>query len=114
MLEQRKLKRRQLIYYLKVMNRINGKPLGRLVDITTEGMMLVSSDSIELEVIYKCRLDLPSPLSGRREINFDARALWRNNDVNPDFLDTGFRFEVITPEEARLISDLIDEYELPD
>jgi hypothetical protein len=40
--EKRKLKRRQLIYYLRVLDRDSGALVGRLVDITTEGVMLLS------------------------------------------------------------------------
>src|SRR3990167_5248327 len=40
--EKRVIKRHQLRYYLKVYNRKTGKPIGYIVNISTEGMRLVS------------------------------------------------------------------------
>ncbi len=112
-MDKRKLKRRQLIYYLKVRDESNDQPLGRLVDITTEGIMLVSTEPIELDVAYRLRMDLPTQMDKTSDIIFEARSLWRRRDINPDFYDTGFKFTHIPNQYVELISQLIDEYELP-
>lgn len=111
--EQRKLKRRQLVYYLKVNDRLSRELVGRLVDITTEGMMLINSDPIETNRVYQLVLDLPSEMNESRPVNIDAKSLWSRKDVNPDFYVTGFRFLTVSPEDILLISDMIWQYELP-
>ncbi len=43
------IKRRHLIYYLRVWNNKEDKVLGHVVDITTEGLMLISEQEIPLQ-----------------------------------------------------------------
>ena len=112
-LEQRKLKRRQLIYYLKVMDSQTEQPIGRLVDITTEGLMLVSSQPIALDKVYSLKMDLPAEMNQLKSVKFDAQSLWSNRDVNPDFIDTGFKFVDVSSNDISAITDLIEDFELP-
>ena len=113
MLEKRKLKRRQLIYYLKVMDGNTNELLGRLADITTEGIMLISEKAIETERPFSLQLILPTGMRGGKKIDIEAKSLWSKRDVNPDLIDTGFRFIKISPEDLETIDELILDYELP-
>ena len=56
--EQRKMKRRHLIYYLEAVDRDTDQPIGFLVDITTKGIMLMSETPIETGKIF--HLKIPS------------------------------------------------------
>ena len=111
--DQRKLKRRQLIYYLKVLDRETDNPVGRLVDITGQGFMLISSDPLPVHLEYGLKMHLPAEMASKDHIEFTALSLWCKKDINPDFFDTGFRFKDITPDDLRIINDLIHEFELP-
>ncbi|MBF0530323.1 MAG: PilZ domain-containing protein, partial [Deltaproteobacteria bacterium] len=104
--------RRQLIYYLKVLDHGTGQPIGRLVDITVEGMLLVSSQPIPKNTVYKLQVDLPDGLNARPPIILEARSLWSKPDINTDFIDTGFIFITIAPSDLQTITELIAEYEL--
>ena len=44
--DQRKLKRRHLIYYLRVFDAESGDVLGHIIDIHTEGFLLISEHPI--------------------------------------------------------------------
>ena len=112
MSEQRRLKRRQLVYYLKVHDQLTGELVGRLVDITTEGMMLINSFPMETNRIYQVVLEMPPEMEDARPVNIDAISLWSKKDINPDFYVAGFRFVTVSPEDVLLIGDLIRQYEL--
>lgn len=112
MTDKRRLKRRQLIYYLKVVDQNTGQPVGRLVDITVEGMLVVSSQPIPLDREYNLRIDLPEGLGKRPPISLQAKTLWSKPDINPDFVDTGMAFVKIAPLDLQTVLDLIAEYEL--
>jgi hypothetical protein len=58
----RSLKRRHLIYYLRVFDRSSGKLVGHLVDVTTQGMMLISEAPLPDEAEFELRMDLPPGL----------------------------------------------------
>ena len=109
MAERRKVKRRHLIYYLRVFDRISGRQLGHLVDLTPDGMMLMSERPVRVGRTIGCKMVLPGG-SDEQTIEFDATSLWTAEDVNPDFYDTGFKFEKISPADLAQIETLIDDY----
>jgi hypothetical protein len=99
---------------LKVAERNTDRLVGRLVDVTTEGMMLISSEPIEMNRVFQLTLDLPEEMDGGpREVGLEARSLWTKKDANPDFLLSGFEFVTVAPEDLLTITDLIRQYELP-
>ncbi|MFH1146655.1 MAG: PilZ domain-containing protein [Pseudomonadota bacterium] len=109
-MEQRKLKRRHLVYYLEVMDRNSGRHLGNLVDITTEGLMLVTKERIGPDALLEFRIVLPSGLLGKPYLDLDGKSLWCELDVNPDLFATGFRFFNISEETLDDIEHLIEHY----
>jgi hypothetical protein len=108
--KERTLPRRHLIYYLRVFDRDSGELLGHVADITTEGLMLVSERPVEVHKTYRLRMNLPGNLFGREALEFEAQALWSNNDINPAFFDSGFRLKEMDHEAERCIEDLIQAY----
>ncbi len=109
-LNKRKLKRRHLIYYLRVFDRNSGQLIGHLVDVTTEGVMLISKHPIETNTIFKSKMVLPKGIEGSKEITFDAKSIWCKKDVNPNFYATGFQLLKSSPEDIKLLERLIDEF----
>jgi hypothetical protein len=110
MLERRKLKRRHLIYYLRVFNRLNDALVGHLVDITTEGVMLISEEPIEIDKDFTFRMALPTGMWGKDDIEFDAQSVWCKRDINPLFFVTGFKLSNIPAELVAIIESLIENF----
>jgi hypothetical protein len=113
MADKRKLKRRQLIYYLQVLDRGTGQLVGRLADITTEGLMLISPEPIEEKKVFEVKMVLPTEIQGDKAVTFDAESIWCQQDVNPDLYVTGFRFLKVAQKDIRIIEDLTFDYEIP-
>ncbi len=107
--EKRRLKRRHLIFYLRVFNADTNELLGYLVDITPEGIMLMSEKKIENGQRFRLKMDLPAEYSDHEHIEFEAESVWHSTDINPDFHDTGFKFSNVTVEEQQIIEDIIDD-----
>lgn len=107
--ETRSLKRRHLIYYLEVYDDDTGNLLGHLVDITTEGLKLVSKERIEKNRVFKMRMTLPEGYFEEKELHFQAKSLWSSNDVNPDFYDTGFTVPDVEARTRDIIIDLVNQ-----
>lgn len=110
MSDKRRLHRNSLIYYLKVFDRKTDALLGHLVDITSEGIMLVSEHPIPAGIVYDLRLELPKNIFGEEKIDFSAKSCWTKPDANPDFKDTGFQFIDVPLEHVLLIKKLVNEY----
>lgn len=107
MTESRTLKRKHLIYYLKVVDRNTNRLVGRVADITTEGMRLVSEEPIDTDSTLQLRMVLPRKGAGTGEIDIDARRVWSGRDVNPDFYSAGFQLTNVSPQAETAIEYLI-------
>lgn len=110
MSEKRKLERRHLIYYLRIFDRQTGDLLGHLIDLTPEGIMMMSEEPIECNKNFHLRMNLSEVLIGKSHFDFEARSLWCRPDINPDFYDTGFTIDSLTFQDAKIIDQLVDEY----
>jgi len=110
MLEKRSLKRRHPIYYLKVYDCKTNNLIGRVVDIHSKGMKLVSEKPVSQGGQLKLRLDLPRAIDNREYLEFEARPVWNGIDRNPDFFDTGFQFTEISRDDQHTIDSIFENY----
>jgi hypothetical protein len=108
--ERRKLKRRHLLYYLRVYNAQTGRVLGHLVDISEGGVMLISQHRRRIGRSVRLRMVLPNQPRRATIVEFDATAKWCRRDVNPDFWDTGFETSGLTRRQAADLETLVDDY----
>lgn len=111
--ERRIQERRNLIYYLEVFEQTSGRLLGRLVDITAEGMMLISDHQLPPMATFSLRMQLPQPEFEQTFFEFSAQSVWCRPDVNPNFFDTGFEFRDLTEADRQIIASLVAGYGFP-
>jgi hypothetical protein len=88
----------------------DGQLIGHLVDITKEGLMLISELPLINEKQYSFRMVLPAEILNKGELTFVATVIWCKKDVNPDFYATGFRMVSISDEDMAIIESLIHRY----
>lgn len=113
MKEKRKLKRRHLIFYLRVYDKNTGQLVGRLVDITSEGIMLNSENPIPTDTVFQLQMFLPEEFDKER-LDFDAKSIWCKPDVNRDLFVTGLKLLNVANRDTEIIENLIDEYGFQD
>ncbi len=109
-LERRTVLRRHLIYYLRVWDTVKDELLGHLVDINTDGLMLVSEKPIPTKKTFKLELRWNTPEGEEQHLRFDAESRWSNNDVNAVFYDTGFLLKSTDETILEPIKEVIEEY----
>ncbi len=105
-MEQRTLPRKQLIFYPAVYKKGSKKILGRVVDITTEGMRILSEKPVAAGR-HKLRMELPRYLPEGEKVVFTADAVWSGSDVNPDYQCTGLRITDVSERDVKRIEYLI-------
>jgi PilZ domain len=108
--EQRKVVRRHLVFYLRVFDGMSSRVVGHLMDISTNGLMILSDESMAVNEEYRLRMRLPWKMAGSDEIVFGATSRWCRPDENPDFFMTGFQIQNMDREAEELIRHLIDEF----
>lgn len=109
MRDKRKLKRRHLIYYLHVQERASGKTIGYLVDISTEGIMIMSDVPIAIGTVLELKIMLESEMSAKQYLYFDAKALRCEKSINGTSYDIGCQLLNLSSEDFREIEMIIDE-----
>ncbi len=108
--DRRAIHRRHLIYYLRVWDTATNNQLGHLVDINTDGLMLISEKPIETGKRFNLEIRWQNMEGEPDAIRFQAMSRWSNNDVNKDFYDTGFQLVDPTEETLDPIRDMIQQY----
>jgi len=108
--EKRKHKRVNLIYYLEIYDNRTDKHLGYLVDITPEGLMMISEEQMPAGEDFHLRMLLPETAYGKKSISFNVNSRWTKKDLNPAFFASGYQFVDIGPVESKTISSLIDNF----
>jgi c-di-GMP-binding flagellar brake protein YcgR len=112
--DRRSIKRRHLLYYLRVWETDSDKLLGHLVDITTEGMMLVSDQPMPIGQAYALEVRLPDSEGDLKPVRFSAISRWSDNDVNTAFYDSGFEFLEQTPQAIATVRQMLEAYGFQD
>jgi hypothetical protein len=112
MQERRRLKRRTLIYYLRVLDRDSGTEIGHLVDITTDGILVMSTTPLEVGRRFRLGMQLPLPgdAPGSESVEFEAESIRSSRDVNHDFVDTAFKVTSLSERHRHHIETLIEDY----
>lgn len=99
--DRRKLERKYLTYFSRVVDRNNGRLLGYLVDLTTGGALLVGNTPLKTNEIFHLRIDLPEGFSSQEQLDIDVEAVWCHPDVDPEFYRTGLK--LLQPQPADLL-----------
>jgi len=106
----RKVERRHLVFYLRVFDGMGSKVIGHIVDISAQGLMLISDDPLPVHEDYRLRMRLPAEIVDRDELVLNATSRWCRQDDNPDFFITGFQISDLTPDVEKYISCLIEDF----
>ncbi len=109
-MENRRQERINLIFYLPVKNAEDESLIGRIIDLTTEGMMLICENSIPAHEEFKCILDNPDEEKTSREINMTIVSRWTKPAENESYFYTGFRISEISPRDRSLIESIMKWY----
>jgi hypothetical protein len=112
--DMRAVERRHLVFYLRVFDGMSSKVIGHIVDISAQGLMLISDSAVPVNENYRLRMRLPAEIADKDEIMINATSRWCKQDVNPDFFITGFQIHALTPEVEKYILCLIEDFSFND
>jgi hypothetical protein len=104
MKERRKTPRNRPSIDIGIYDKATGERVGRLVDISIEGIMLAGGRSMKTNTVYEFRITLPVSIYGKNEIVFNAVCLWCNEVELSSTYQAGFQLQ----EPSRELKELID------
>jgi hypothetical protein len=115
--ENRKLVRCELIYYLKVIDRQNGLELGRIGDLHTEGMLLLTPELLPDQAVYDLLLELPKAMAeevGYPGLPVQAQVVWSKPGPKlGNHWENGARFLNPSPQARKVINRLTEIFAMP-
>lgn len=114
MKDHRRFRRRALLYELKVTDKNTGEALGRVANITTDGLMLVHADRILNNSIFTLQIELPEKIFGRDHIVCDAKCKWCKPAENTELFEAGFQLLEMGEIDIQTIVALITKYRILD
>lgn len=113
----RAFQRVYLTFYLRMF--VDEKFIGFLIDVSEDGIMLMSESLMQNNIEYELKLKLPSSLEWKNKISdkkfvlFKAKCVWsKPDDLDDDFYLSGYEFTDIDDTNKQIIHEIIEEYKL--
>lgn len=107
---QRAQERRQLRCTLHMAESGTGKPVGSVVDIHTDGLMLEAEQPFDTDFIYCLDMPLPEPLQGLEHLRLGLDCVWARPADHFRAYWGGFRIIDASSRTLAALSELIDRY----
>jgi len=111
-IDERNQERWLLIHSLRVYNADNNQLLGHVVNVTTEGIMVISEKPLDVDCEFQLKMELPLGEQTSTEIELTARSVWCKVDVDPFFYNTGFQLDHCPEKSVTSISALMEKLKL--
>lgn len=92
-------------YFIEVHDEETFDLMGRLLDISSDGMKLTSEWPIAESCVYRCQMFLPDAVGGRESISFRARSVWSQLDDHNASYRTGFEFTEFSDEDREVLGN---------
>lgn len=108
--ERRRHERKRSNKLLEIIDINSNQSLGFLVDLSIDGMMVISGQPFQMNNVYQMLIRVPEDGEYYGDIEFGAESLWSDEAHDPEKFWTGFRIIDISDQHARRISQLIDGY----
>ena len=109
--DRRKLNRRNVSFYLPVMDDATNQGIGHIIDISPTGLMMDSKIPVPTNLKYRLRLDLKEDIAGIAALEFDAISKWcRPDTMQPYMYNVGFQIINLTPDDIEGIKRIAEKY----
>lgn len=109
--ERRQLKRRNLSYYLLVLEANSQETIGHLVDISPTGFMLDSPKQLPLEKSFQLMINTSLDATARDHIKLTARSKWcRPDEIDTQLYDVGFTIVEMSKQDAAGYQQIIEKF----
>jgi hypothetical protein len=109
-MDRRKQDRKYLTFFSRVTDRVTGRMIGYLVDLTTGGALLIGDIALEKNKILHLQIDLPLELAEIETLDLEVRTVWSQPDPDPELFRTGLQLLDVTPENLAILEKLLSNY----
>jgi hypothetical protein len=108
--EKRSASRVEARNEIEVINTSTGEPLGRLVNVSNAGFMLLGNSVIEPNQLFQLRLVFSEQVAGCGAVECGAESLWNNSASQASYHWTGFHIIDISDEHMTVLDEFIQKH----
>ena len=106
MSEGRQQVRKKTSDYFIVYNRVTDEMVGRILDLSETGAMMITAKEMPVPNHLQCRMHLPDRINGKPIVVFDIESKWCRRNIRFDWYETGYQFVNISDEAQEIIRRL--------
>lgn len=110
MKEHRKQARAPVNDYFIVFDRHTDEIIGRVMNMTEEGMMVVSEMPTKVSGSFHCRMALPEKLMDKNQVLFDAECKWCEKNQTTGMFESGYQVRQVSAMDREIISLLLQKW----
>ena len=107
---RRAQERKELNSPITVQDIINNRPIGELVNISANGLMLICEEQIETNSIFQFSMSLPTEINGQNRLDIGVDCLWCRKVDNFNRYWAGFQIIDAAADTQAIIELLIENY----
>lgn len=107
MMDRRRLTRYEVEDYYPVVERGTDRTVGRLANLSIEGVMLITEEPVKKRVVLQLTLKLPRPVLGHTTVYFDAECRWSRKGKGVDWFESGYKLKNVPMEDQTTIMCLV-------
>lgn len=111
-IERRKLERKYLIYFSRVVDRRNNWLVGYLQNLTTEGANVVGEVELPVGSYLHARIDIPEGLCNQKSLDLIAQVMWSHFDKEDGTFKAGVRFINTSERGVGLLKCMMDQFSI--
>ena len=108
MQEDRSLPRMSVVAYLKVTETNSNREMGRVLDISTEGMRVQGHEPIAVNTTYHFKMAVPKEEELIGNLQFDANVIWCQHANTPGLFDAGIHLLNISPADSEYLQHIVE------
>ena len=107
MKDGRKYTRRRASDYLLVTDSDSGQVLGRIINMSPKGIMVMSTESLTVGQPLKLNIKLPSRAFGSEHLRLTAECRWSTFERQSDLWENGLEIGEISPDDRRVLQQVV-------
>jgi hypothetical protein len=101
--------RKHLIYFVKISSSRGEAFTGRLVNISSNGLKLITKEKLLVGDTYSLEISLPEKADGLKHIACTGKTVWSSHSTGRDHFSAGFEIVEIDDVNKNLFNELMKE-----
>ncbi len=112
MVNHRNRPRKNTPHLVRALDANSGRVIGRVVDITADGLLLMSESPLNAGQQMRIRVILPVMVNNRTDVEMDVEIVWSKQDPNPSYFQAGIKFLSLPGNDGFLLEDIMHKLNL--